>query len=101
MSWCEQPLGNQRGHFISAQHALLSEGGENKLCPDCAEAMKLRIDQVSFEQKHMSGTHREPRADRAPHPGGAPYRAPSQPADISRGPTDRIPPTLENFGTGQ
>ena len=102
MSWCGQPIASsQRGHFISAQHALLSSGGENKLCPDCAEAMKVQIDKVAFEQKHMSGTHREERLDRHVHRDGVPFKPDLPTRGPYRGPTERIPPTLDYFGGGK
>lgn len=95
-AWCGADIGGQKGHFIGAQHAMLSLGGELKLCPDCAEAMKVQIDKVSFEQKHMSGMDRVERPDREPSPRGVPYKP--QPM---RGPTERPPATLDYFGADQ
>jgi len=99
LSWCGVPVGRQRGHFISAQHALLSDGAENKLCPDCAEAMKIQLEKVAYEQKNMKATDRVERHDREPAPPGQEYRPPSSPEPRQRrAPAGRVPPTLENYG---
>jgi hypothetical protein len=94
-SWCGVDVGRQKGHFIGAQHALLSKGVELKLCPDCAEAMKVAVDKVAFQQKSMSAMDRPDRPDREPHPKGIPYKPQPGP---SFGVTERPPATLDQFG---
>lgn len=85
-SYCgAQIMQADRQHFINPTHALTSRGGEWRLCPDCAEALKGLIAQITYKRNTMSPTDRLP-MDREPHPQGVPYK-PTNP-----------PPTLEEFG---
>lgn len=93
-SWCGEALApNDRAVFINANHALLSKGGEYVLCPDCSEAIRIRLKDVTYERQTRSLMDRPERPGREPHQDGIPYRP--QPG-VGR--PDFPPPTMDMFG---